>query len=335
MTADLRSAQIWILNPGDDRATVTFPSDHIAAELSSLHGVTTVRSFQDQFVNLSGRSAWLIARPPASSRHLVRSQLVEGSAGAATVRLAGGGWVAISQQLASERHAHLGSALVLPTPNGPARFRIAATISNLGWPGGAIIMSAADYARWWNAHDPTEIAVGLRSGTNPASARQAVEQVLRKSPGLEVITTPHREARVNASAQEGLGQLGQVAELLVIAAVLAMAAALGSHIWQQRPSLSALRLEGTKPYRLRRLMLAEVGLLLACGTIAGVVAGIYGQVVIDRYLTQTTGFPVIPLASGLRPLAVLAVVVLIVLAIVAMPAWLASRVSPALALEDE
>jgi ABC-type antimicrobial peptide transport system permease subunit len=48
-----------------------------------------------------------------------------------------------------------------------------------------------------------------------------------------------------------------------------------------------------------------------------------------------TGFPVASVASAARPLEVFAVVLAAALALAAIPAWMASRVPPALALREE
>jgi putative ABC transport system permease protein len=79
----------------------------------------------------------------------------------------------------------------------------------------------------------------------------------------------------------------------------------------------------------------EAALTLSAGCATGVVAGIYGQVVIDRYLKHVTGFPVASLGASWRPLEILAIVVAAVVALVAIPAWFAARVPLALALQDE
>jgi len=89
-----------------------------------------------------------------------------------------------------------------------------------------------------------------------------------------------------------------------------------------------------KPSNARAILALEATMLVGAGTIVGALAGIYGQAVIDSYLRHVTGFPVASFAAGLRPLEVLAAVLAIVLAITAIPAWLASRVPPTLALDD-
>jgi putative ABC transport system permease protein len=81
-------------------------------------------------------------------------------------------------------------------------------------------------------------------------------------------------------------------------------------------------------------LLLEATLMLGAGCLTGAVAGVYGQLVLDGYLKRVTGFPLSHLASVTRPLEVFTLVLVLALALAAAPGWMASRVSPALALED-
>ena len=71
-------------------------------------------------------------------------------------------------------------------------------------------------------------------GANPIAVRDAIERSWGPNSGLEVLTAKAREARIDSSASEGLGQTREISTLLLLAAILAMAAALGSSIWQRR-----------------------------------------------------------------------------------------------------
>jgi putative ABC transport system permease protein len=223
---------------------------------------------------------------------------------------------------------------VLPTPAGKAPFRIAATTTNLAWSPGAIFMSTADYSHYWATSLPTALAVEPARGANGATVQREIARALGPAGGLQVSSAHAREVSIDALTSEGLGQLSEISTLLLIAAILALAAALSSAIWQRRVQLAALRLSGVRPERLRLILLVESGLMLGAGCVTGAVAGIYGQVVIDRYLAHVTGFPVTRLGASFRPLEILALVVLVVLALVAFPGWSASRVSPTLALNE-
>ncbi|MHB8242238.1 MAG: ABC transporter permease [Solirubrobacteraceae bacterium] len=327
-------ADLWVANPEDNQATVTFAADDYERRIAAISGVASVHAFQGSFLELGNRRTWVIARPPGASSSVLRTQMIHGSWQVASRRLGEGGWIAVSQQIAEQRHAKPGDVLVLPTPSGDARLRLAATTTNLAWSPGVIFMASADYRRLWRTDAPSALGVDLAAGANASAVRSAIVGVLGPRSGLEVSSADTRELRVDKLTSEGLSRLGEISILLVIAAILAMAAALGSSVWQRRSTFAALRLSGVRAPRLRRILLTEAVLMLSAGCVAGAVAGIYGQVIIDGYLKDVTGFPVANLAASGRPFEILAVVIVIVLLIAAVPGWSASRVSPTLALDE-
>jgi putative ABC transport system permease protein len=326
-------APIWVTNPDDNQAAHDFLAGVDAGRIARLPGVAAVQAFQGQFVELAGRRVWIIARPPGAASHVLESQLLQGTPAATERRLSEGGWVAVSKQLAEALHTRLGGTLTLPSAGGPARFRIAATTTNLAWSPGVIFIGTGDYISHWESATPTALAVTPAPGAGIGAVRAEVQRALGPATGLEVSSAPARERRIDELTSEGLGRLGEISTLLSIAAILAMAAALGSSMWQRRTSLAGLRLAGVRPARLRRILVTEAALMLGAGCLTGAVAGIYGEAVIDDYLKHITGFPVSSLAASGRPLEILAVVLAGSLAIVAVPAWIASRVDPNVALE--
>ncbi len=327
-------ADLLVGNPGDNQATIPFDADSYASRIAAVHGVASVAAFQGGFLELGDRRTWLIARPPGANRMVLSSQIVDGDADSAIRRLGEGGWIAVSQQIAEAHHVALGGPLTLPTPAGDVRFALAATTTNLAWSPGAILMGSSDYSRYWGTSMPTALGVDLAPGTSESRARAAIADVLGPSSGLEVSSARTRESRIDALTREGLRRLGEISALLVIAAVLAMAAALGSSVWQRRASLAGLRLAGAPPARLRRVLLTEAMLMLSAGCVTGAVAGIYGEVIIDGYLKHVTGFPVASLAASRRPFEIVVLVIAVALIIAAIPGWAASRVSPTLALDE-
>jgi putative ABC transport system permease protein len=327
-------AEIWVTNPGDNQATDTFEPEPARAAISRVRGVESVRAFQGGFLALGQRRVWVIARPSGAERRVLSSQALSGSVPYAVARIASGGWVAVSQQIATEQHTSLGGTLSLATPSGELHYRIAAMTTNLAWPPGVIFMDSADYTRAWASAAPTALAVTLRPGTDPVAVQRSIAATLGRSNGLEVSLASARAAKINALAGEGLGQLGEISTLLLIAAVGAMSAALASSLWQRRASLASFRLLGVKPRRLRLILALEAGLMLAAGCLPGAVVGVYGQLVLDGYLGHVTGFPLARVATGARPVEIFALVLAAAFAIVAVPGWLASRVPPALALQE-
>ena len=363
-------ASIWVSNPDDNQATSDFVDNGQAARIAQVPGVASVSTFQGGFLQLDNRRVWVIARPAGANRKVLESQVTGGNASHAIARLgegAGGsfvssaaypvppeakrrvgggtvgyGWIAVSKQIAEEAHVGIGGTLRLPTPSGEASFRIAATTTNLAWPPGVIFMSTADYSHFWASTAPTALGVQLRPGTNVPRARSAIARTLGVAGGgragtqngLEVSTAAEREASIDALASEGLGQLGEISTLLLVAAIFALWTAGTSAVWQRRASLAKRQRSGVKPRRLWIILLVESFLILLGGCVTGALAGIYGQVVIDAYLKHITGFPVASLTASFRPLELFLFVMAVVLAFVAIPAWRAAHVDPMFGLND-
>ncbi len=338
-------ASIWISNPGDNQAVESFQStgDLCAAArdggcrsvLSALPGVASVQRFQGGFMQLGARRVWVIARPPGADAHVLATQIAGGDLAEALAALRQGGHVVISRQIAAEHGVGIGGHIELPTPTGRHSFEIAATSTNLAWPPGVIFISAADYQRYWRTSAPTALGVQLRAGAAPAAAAREIEGALPRHSGLEVSLAAARARHIEALASEGLAQLEDVSTMLLIAAIIAMAAALASAIWQRRASLASLRILGARRASLLGLLLTEALLMLGAGCVSGAIAGFYGEVVIDVFLRHVTGFPLASPAASLRPLQLLALVLAAAIAASALPGALAARVNPTLALADE
>jgi putative ABC transport system permease protein len=328
-------AQLWVINPDDNQAVLDFNPRDASGAIARVPGVAHIDAFQGGFLDLGNRRVWIVARPRAASQNVLRSQALDGRGTEAARRIGAGGWVAASRQLAEAEHVRVGGELTLPTPTGLAHFRLAARTTNLAWIPGVIFMNSGDFQRYWASASPTALAVRLRPGTNSAAAQTAISRALGPDSGLEVSTAAARARRIDALTSEGLGRLGEISTLLTIAAVLAMAAALASSVWQRRVGLAGLRLNGVRPRRLRRILMSESLIMLGAGCVTGAIFGLYGEHVIDGYLREATGFPVAGLAVSGRPFLIVAIVLAGALVLVAAPGWLASRASPTLALEAE
>lgn len=332
--AYVSDASVWVYAPGDYQAVVAFPANPYTQRISAVPGVSGVHALQGGFVRLGERIVWVTGRTPHTTAAILKSQLVTGSPSVAAARLDSGGWIIVSQQVAAERHLAIDDELTLPTPTGSHSYKIAALSTNFGWSPGSIIMNDTDYIRAWQTTEPTALGVTLRPGTSPMAVRKQIEHALGSTSGLEVLTAHQREHEIDASVSEGLSRLGDITELLVLGAILALAAALASSIQQRRALLAELRLAGATPRRLGMLLFIEIALTLGAGCLTGVLAGVCGEVLIDRDLTHLTGFPVASITASLRPLETLVIVVVAVLAVVAVPGRRASRISPTLALGE-
>jgi putative ABC transport system permease protein len=325
---------LWVAPAGSYDRLFTAPfAPSSLARLRALPGVREARVYRGGLLNVGDRRVWVIA-PPSNATPLVPgSQLLQGEAGSAAAKLRAGGWAVLSQALAGELHLTIGQAFMLPSPR-PVRLRVAALSTNVGWAPGAIILTADQFAHAWGSEDASAYDLLLAPGASERTVAAEARAALGPGSGLAVQSASARVAGLRAVSRQGLTRLSQIATLILAAAALAMAAAVGAMIWQRRPRLAKLKLEGFSQGELWRTVLLESSILLGAGCLAGALAGLLGQQLLDRALAHVINYPVTPSLGVLPALVSLGVVTAAAVAIVSAPGFLAARVPAGLALQD-
>jgi putative ABC transport system permease protein len=327
-------AGVWITPTGSSNvlATTAF-HDVDSARLARLPGVRSVALYRGSFLDWGYRRAWVLGQPSTDLHPLAASQLVGGDVALASARLREGGWVVLARAIADEYHLRIGEAFTLPTAQ-PTRLRVAALSTNLGWPPGAIIMNADDYARAWTSRDPSAYQLELAPHASAPAVARLARQTIGSESGLRVETAVERERRQFSTAAQALSRLQQIRTLVVIAAVLAMAAAMGAMIWQRRTRLADMKVDGFSRSVLWRALLWESAILLGLGCGLGAVFGMFGQLLLTRALSVVTGFPVIESSPLQAALGNFALITLVAVAIVAVPGFVAARVRPRVGMPE-
>jgi putative ABC transport system permease protein len=262
----------------------------VLARLRSMKDVARIEELRGSFLDVGGRRLLVIAKPPDDPSPVPSSQIIAGSVNRAASLFRRGGWAALSATVASERGLHLGNPFVLPTPSGYETFRLAATITNYGWPPGAILMNDSEYVRLWKTESVTAIRMGLRLGVSAAQGRRAVGEALSGT-SLIVRTAQQDEVSVRTVTSQGLAQLGQISTLLLISAILAVIAVMSGSIWQRRGRLATLKRLGMPRGELVSTVYLETGIVMLLGCVMGIVFGLGAQPLATRYVQQSTGFP--------------------------------------------
>jgi putative ABC transport system permease protein len=320
------SADVWATASGESNAFATTPfKDTSSRALARLPGVASVGLYRGSFLDWEAQRLWVLA-PPASTRQPIPvGQLVSGDPALAAMRIREGGWAVLSQALAAEHQLHVGQAFVLPSPR-PMTLRVAGLSTNLGWPPGAIILNATDYARAWGSSDPSAYEIQTTPGASPAAVRSLVQHALGSETGLTVETSTEREHRHYALAAQSLSRLTQIRLLVIFAAILAVTFAIGSMLWQRRDLIAFLKVDGYRRSVLRRWLLCESAILLVAGCTIGAVFGLYAQLLISHALATVTGFPITFNVEVFAALSNFALVSVIAITVAALPGYLVVRV---------
>ncbi len=312
-SADIFATTPFTLSPGRLEA------------LKRLPGVRQVRRGGGAFLDLDDYRVWVLAPPRSAVGPMLAHQLREGTAEEVERRFRSGGALVLSRALASHLDLGVGDRLRLRTPV-PSSFTVAGVSTNMGWPGGAIVMDAASFARAWGTQAPSTLRIQAERGEPAARVVGEVERVLGPHSPFVVETRKERIHRQDVASRTGLARLGQISVLVVIAAILAMGVIMGGVIWQRRPALAALKVQGFGEFELWGSLMLESGLLLGAACLVGAGFGLLGQVLLDRALEVLTEFPVIYQTAASIAVTVLVLVTGVAAAMLAIPGWLAVRV---------
>jgi putative ABC transport system permease protein len=323
------AADVWAFPPGLNNLLATSPfAPSARAALARLPGVRAVYIYRGGFLDYDDRRVWVSAPPRDQFRLIPPHQIVQGNLVLADQRVREGGWAVISKAIADEHHLHIGQPFTLPAPR-PMRFRVAALSTNIGWPPGVIVINARDYAEAWESNDASAYQVMAASGVSAGVVRNEVKRALGPASGLVVQTSGEREQRQRAASRQGLSRLSQISTLVLIAAILAMAAAIGNMVWLRRARLASLKLDGFSDLAVWRTLLLEGALLVGSGCLVGAIFGLYGQLLGSHAILGVTGFPVVFSVGAAKAIESFAIVTAVAVAITAVPGYLIARVRPA------
>ena len=330
------AAPLWVAPVGSYNLLMTTPFAPLAQRrLRRVPGVRAVSLYRGGLLDYGRRRVLVIAPPLAARSLLPTGQLLGGDARRVQALVRGRGWIVVSRAIAEEHDLHVGQSVTLPTPN-PTKMYVAALSTNLGWEPGAIVMSAPSYARAWGSTDASAYAIQLAPGISPSRGAREIQSALGPSreSALAVQTARQRSDALQTLDTRALARLTQIATLIPVFAILAMAAAIGAMVWQRRARLAKLKLEGLARAQLWRTILLESLLLLGAGCVTGALFGLYGQQLADRALAQTINFPVDHSLGPLPALASLGLVIAAALAVLALPGYLATGVPASVALQE-
>jgi putative ABC transport system permease protein len=328
------STDVWVAPAGSYNLLETTPfAPTQQRALEQLPGIRAVHVYRGGLLDWGDRRVLVIAPSRAATPLVPPTQITSGGLLTATARVRAGGWLILSQALASSHHLHVGQAFELPTPD-PRAFRLAAISTNLGWAPGAIIMNASDYALAWGSRDASAFSIVLAAGLSQARGAREIQRALGARSALRAQGAAQHARQQEALSRRALARLGQISTLILLAAVLAMSTAIAALILRGRARMATLKLDGFCRGELWRAMLLEGSALLAVGCITGAAFGLYGQRLADRVLAEVVNFPVVRSTIAVTEWESIAVMVAATLAIIAIPGYLAAGVSPTTAVRD-
>jgi len=320
------AAPVWLVTPGSTNLLATEP--FTPPPLRALPpGIASIEPYRGGFLDLKDRRVWVFGTPRSSPVPIPRGQ-TDVPDPDLDRRLRAGGWAVVSEAVARENGWKVGRLFTLPAPR-PTSFRLAAVATNMGWPPGAIVINARDFASAWGSDAISALNVTPDPGVDARAAGTALRTALGGDSNLTVKTAAARWDELNAGSRQGLAALTRIAWMVNVSAILAMAVAMAGLIWQRRPAIAHFKREGYGTKRAWRGILLQAALLTGTGCAAGAAFGLLGQRLLSRALSRVTGFPVADTIAWSTAAVMTAVITTAAVVVVGGFGYLIARVDPA------
>jgi putative ABC transport system permease protein len=267
-------ADLYLRPAGEPAADLhpTIAAD-FAQQLSTLPGVESVSRFRAYEIEYQGLPVTVGSIETDVPRSDATSGFVSGRRPETVMReLAQPGTAMVSEPFAYKHHRQAGDVLDLPLGTRVARLRIVDVFYDYGNERGFVILARDNLLRYLNDPAASNLAVYLNRGANLEAVRAEIE---RAAGERQVLVFSDRDLR-----REGLRIFDQtfaityaLEAISVMVAVMGIAGALMSIVFDRRREFGLLRYLGASTGQIRRMILTEAGLLGILSNIAGLLLG--------------------------------------------------------------
>ena len=258
-------------------------SPSIERSLAALPQVSDVAGIRAGIVKVFGGVTPVVAADPVKAAPLFNIGVTQGNLAAMTP--AG---IAVSTQLASDKHLRLGSPVSVTYPTtGTKTCTVQAIYSQRAMAGGDYVLPlAAAEGNFPQALD-TSVYVKLAPGVTTAAARPALDRVLAAYPNATLMDQAQYKAQQEQQVNQMLNLIYGLLALAVIIALIGIANTLVLSIYERTHELGLLRAVGTTRGQLRAMIRYEALVISLFGAVEGLVLGVlFGWAIVAAMHSQ-------------------------------------------------
>jgi len=254
----------------------------------------------------------------------VKPTMVSGS-----ITAIGPGAAAIDTSL----HVGKGGTIVVSTPDGAERVRIAAVYKRAGGVLPRVMLSVPDFTGWFRPAGAQSVLINGASGVSTATSRTAVDAAVATDPLLTVSTLADYRAALSSAVNQLIALFGILLGLAVVIALFGISNTLTLSVIERTRESALMRALGLTRGQLRRMLLTEALYMALIATVLGVGLGAAFAWTLVHAFIQSDGGGVISIPFAETGLFVVVGAVAAQLA-AALPARRAARASAVSAMAD-
>lgn len=293
-----RTVDTWItqslrgdiyIEPAGHRASAgatALPPELIAAA-TKLPGVAAVDTYRGTPIRYEDALAFVVGVDFTVQRDRGHLAFLDGADGAAVLsRAIRDGGVIVTESFAHRHRVKPGDQIELPAAIGPTKVRVEGVFYDYSTDAGAVLMDARTFARLWKDDRVESLALYLRPGASVDSVRSAFLALC--GPERLMNATPNKalRQRVLTVFDQTFQITWALQGIAVMVAVLGVISTLTALVLQRGREIGVLRGSGATRGQIRRMVLAESGLLGLTGAALGCVAGLVLSLVLVQVINK-------------------------------------------------
>ena len=244
----------------------------LADRIESLDEVSAVDRFRAYPISYNGLPATLGAGQTRVFSRTSNLRFLDGGRERVMNLLPAGDYVVISEPFAYKHGLGVGDTIELPLRGRAVRFEIIGVYYDYANERGYVIANRETLLKHLPDPAPTNLAIYVKPGVEPAQAREAIENI---TAGRDVFMAGNR--RLRAAAMQVFDRTFAITYALeavaIVVAIMGMAGALMALVIDRRREIAVLRFLGAGATQVRRLILVESGLLGLMSNVLGLALG--------------------------------------------------------------
>ena len=263
------------LRPAGEAAADRHPtiSLDLVEKISRLPGVAAVERLRAYEISLDGKPVELASIDLSALREYRRSDFLSGRPAHEVLNeLRGNNAVIVSEPLTYKHTVKAGDSLILTLGGTQASFRIADVFYDYGNERGTIVMDRETLLRYLPDPAPSNMAIYLTQGAGVDALKR---EIVDAAAGHRILIFSDSDLRREAIRifDRTFAITYALEAIAVLVAVMGVAGALMALVIDRRRELGLLRFLGASSAQIRKLILAEAGLLGFLANLAGFVLG--------------------------------------------------------------
>ena len=182
--------------------------------------------------------------------------------------------VVVSEAFSLKHGVSVDDVISLPTPQGEARFRVAAIYFDYSNDRGIVVMDTGTFAEHFSSPRPSGLTVYLDPDADANRIRDELQAALGSDRRLFISTNATLRGEVLRIFDSTFAITYALEAIAIAVSMFGIAATLLTLALERRREIAMLRLVGVERYQLRRMIVIEAGVLGVVTQVVGLVVGL-------------------------------------------------------------